>query len=127
MLKKHPSFPGIRGPVVTVVLDGIGANPRQQGNAVFLARTPVLDRLLAGYPHTTLKAHGTAVGMPSDDDMGNSEVGHNAIGAGQVYEQGAALVNQAIASEELFRGKARREIIDSPTGEMHSSPVVCSR
>jgi 2,3-bisphosphoglycerate-independent phosphoglycerate mutase len=51
--------------------------------------------------------------MPSDDDMGNSEVGHNAIGAGQVYDQGAALVNQAIASEELFRGQGWREIIEN--------------
>jgi len=113
VLKKHQSFPGIRGPIVTIVLDGVGVNPRQEGNAVFHARTPVLDRLLSRYPHTTLKAHGTAVGMPSNDDMGNSEVGHNAIGAGQVYEQGAALVNQAIASEELFRGQAWREIVDN--------------
>jgi len=98
---------------VTIVLDGIGVNPRQEGNAVFHARTPVLDRLFSGHPHTILKAHGTAVGMPSDDDMGNSEVGHNAIGAGQIYEQGAVLVNQAIASEELFRGRAWREIVEN--------------
>ena len=58
MLKKHPSFPGIRGPVVTVVMDGIGMNPRREGNAVFHARTPVLDRLLSHHPHTVLKAHG---------------------------------------------------------------------
>jgi len=113
VLKRHNDFPAIRGPVVTIVLDGIGVNPRQEGNAVFHARTPVLDRLVSRYPHTLLKAHGTAVGMPSDDDMGNSEVGHNAIGAGQVYEQGAKLVNQAIASEELFRGQAWREIIEN--------------
>jgi len=112
LLKRHPSFPGIDGPVVTIILDGVGMSPRHEGNAVFQARTPVLDRLLASYPHTTLKAHGTAVGMPSDDDMGNSEVGHNAIGAGQVYQQGAALVNQAIASGELFRGQAWREVVE---------------
>jgi 2,3-bisphosphoglycerate-independent phosphoglycerate mutase len=115
VLNRHHSFPGIRGPVVTLVLDGIGVSSRQEGNAVFHARTPVLDGLLARYPHAILKAHGTAVGMPSDDDMGNSEVGHNAIGAGQVYEQGAALVNQAIASEELFRGQAWREIVENVT------------
>jgi len=113
VLKQHKSFAGIRGPVVTLVLDGIGANPRQEGNAVFHARTPVLDRLLARYPHTLLKAHGTAVGMPSDGDMGNSEVGHNAIGAGRIYQQGAALVSRAIASEELFRGRAWCEIIEN--------------
>jgi 2,3-bisphosphoglycerate-independent phosphoglycerate mutase len=120
LLKRHQSFPEIRGPVVTIVLDGVGVNPQREGNAVFQARTPVLDLLLSRYPHTTLKAHGTAVGMPSDDDMGNSEVGHNAIGAGQVYEQGAALVNQAIASEELFRGQAWREIVENTrTSTLH--------
>ncbi len=113
MLRRHPDFPGIPGPIVTVVLDGIGVNPRPEGNAVFHARTPVLDRLVSEHPHTILKAHGTAVGMPSDDDMGNSEVGHNAIGAGQVYEQGALLVNQAIASEGLFQGRAWREISEN--------------
>lgn len=106
MLKKHPVFPGIKGPVVTVVMDGIGYNPSEVGNAVYHANTPVLDRITRNYPHTLLKAHGIAVGMPSDEDMGNSEVGHNAIGAGQVYKQGAALVSDAIASGALFEGNA---------------------
>ena len=106
MLKKHPTFPGIKGPVVTVVMDGIGYNASDVGNAVYHANTPVLDRITKNYPHTLLKAHGIAVGMPSDEDMGNSEVGHNAIGAGQVYKQGAALVSDAIASGALFEGNA---------------------
>jgi 2,3-bisphosphoglycerate-independent phosphoglycerate mutase len=110
MLKKHPFFAGIDGPVVTVVMDGIGVNPKAEGNAVYHAHTPVLDRLYRDYPHTLLKAHGKAVGMPSDDDMGNSEVGHNAIGAGQVYHQGAALVSDAIATRQIFEGEAWREI-----------------
>lgn len=111
MLKKNPNFPGIDGPVLTVVMDGFGVTPNREGNAIFHAYTPTLDRLFTKYPHTVLKAHGTAVGMPSDADMGNSEVGHNAMGAGQVYEQGAALVNQAIASGALFQGEAWREIL----------------
>jgi 2,3-bisphosphoglycerate-independent phosphoglycerate mutase len=94
-------------------MDGIGVAPREEGNAVLQARTPVLDRLMARYPQTILKAHGKAVGMPSDDDMGNSEVGHNAIGAGQVFSQGASLVNDAIATEELFRAEAWQEIIQN--------------
>ena len=106
MLKKHPVFAGIKGPVVTVVMDGIGYNASDVGNAVYHANTPVLDRITSNYPHTLLKAHGIAVGMPSDEDMGNSEVGHNAIGAGQVYKQGAALVSDAIASGALFEGNA---------------------
>ncbi|MDJ0653680.1 MAG: 2,3-bisphosphoglycerate-independent phosphoglycerate mutase [Xanthomonadales bacterium] len=111
MLKPNPTFPGITGPVLMIVMDGIGVTPNQEGNALYHGYTPTLDRLFARYPHTTLKAHGTAVGMPSDGDMGNSEVGHNAMGAGQVYEQGAALVNQAIASEDLFNGEAWDEVI----------------
>ncbi|MEM9532160.1 MAG: 2,3-bisphosphoglycerate-independent phosphoglycerate mutase [Pseudomonadota bacterium] len=111
MLKQHPTYPGIEGPVLMVVMDGMGLTPNQEGNAFYHAYTPTLDRLLADYPNTALKAHGTAVGMPSDGDMGNSEVGHNAMGAGQVYEQGAALVNQAIASEALFQGEPWREVI----------------
>ncbi len=113
MLKRNPNFPGIDGPVVTVVMDGFGVTPNREGNAIFHAYTPTLDRLFAKCPHTILKAHGIAVGMPSDADMGNSEVGHNAMGAGQVYEQGAALVNQAITSEALFNGEAWRAILSN--------------
>ncbi len=113
MLKKHPKFPGITGPVVTIVMDGVGINPNARGNAVTNSYTPVLDALYEKYPHTVLKAHGTAVGMPSDNDMGNSEVGHNAIGAGQVYNQGAALVSEAIESGELFEGSAWQEVVDN--------------
>jgi 2,3-bisphosphoglycerate-independent phosphoglycerate mutase len=111
MLKKHSKFGGLKGPVVTVVMDGVGINSNTVGNAVHEANTPVLDRLFKNYPHIALKAHGKAVGMPSDDDMGNSEVGHNAIGAGRVYHQGAALVSEAIASGEIFDKDAWKEII----------------
>jgi 2,3-bisphosphoglycerate-independent phosphoglycerate mutase len=111
MLKKHRRFPGIKGPVVTIVMDGIGVNENRVGNAVYHANTPTLDRLYQNYPHAVLCAHGTAVGMPSDDDMGNSEVGHNALGAGQVYNQGASLVNDAIASGALYQEPAWQEII----------------
>src|SRR5688572_29973884 len=113
MLQKSASFKAIQGPVVTVVLDGFGITEREVGNAIAAARTPTLDRLFQKYPNTLLKAHGTAVGMPSDADMGNSEVGHNAIGAGQVYTQGAALVSEAIASGEMFRRQAWRDVIDN--------------
>ncbi len=111
MLKKHPTFPGVKGPVVIVVMDGIGITPNTEGNALYHAQTPVLDRLFAEYPNILLMAHGTAVGMPSDEDMGNSEVGHNAIGSGQVYRQGAALVGDAIASGAIFEDNAWREVI----------------
>ncbi|MGL5253869.1 MAG: 2,3-bisphosphoglycerate-independent phosphoglycerate mutase [Brevinema sp.] len=101
-LKKVPFQP--KGPVVLVVMDGVGFTDSADGNAVKGAQTPVLNNLMAGPVHRLLKAHGTAVGMPSDDDMGNSEVGHNALGAGRIFAQGAKLVNQAIENGSIFQG-----------------------
>ncbi len=89
-------------PVVLIVMDGIGLNDNDFGNAVSAAYKPTLDRLLSECPNTKIKAHGTAVGLPSDDDMGNSEVGHNALGCGQIYSQGAMLVNQSIETGAMF-------------------------
>ena len=79
-------------------MDGVGKSKTGLGDAVTMAHTPTLDMLLKECPHTYIKAHGTAVGLPSDEDMGNSEVGHNALGCGQVYSQGAKLVEEAIES-----------------------------
>ena len=101
MLKKLASRP-TKGPLTLIVMDGVGIGKENAGNAVFSARTPNLDMLMKNYPTLSLKAHGTAVGLPSDDDMGNSEVGHNAIGAGQVYAQGAKLVSSSIESGKIF-------------------------
>ncbi len=111
MLEKLSSFAGVPGPVVIIVMDGYGLPKSEAGSAIAAARKPVLDRLFAAYPNIRLRAHGTAVGMPSDDDMGNSEVGHNALGAGQVYAQGAALVANAIADGSIWAGTAWQEIV----------------
>jgi len=92
----------VSGPVVLCILDGVGIGLGEEDDAVATARTPTLDRLKATCPWVPLKAHGTAVGLPSDGDMGNSEVGHNAMGAGRVFAQGAALVNQALESGSLW-------------------------
>ena len=89
-------------PIVLVIMDGVGKGDGGSGDAVAVAKTPTLDKLLATCPHTYLKAHGTAVGLPSDEDMGNSEVGHNALGCGQVYSQGAKLVGESIEKGSLF-------------------------
>jgi 2,3-bisphosphoglycerate-independent phosphoglycerate mutase len=106
------AFAGRRkGPVVVVVMDGYGLGPAYPGNAIDAARKPVLDNLFKTCPWTKLAAHGTAVGMPSDADMGNSEVGHNALGCGRVFDQGAKLVANAIADRKLFAGKGWNEII----------------
>ncbi|MBS4052255.1 MAG: 2,3-bisphosphoglycerate-independent phosphoglycerate mutase [Methylomonas sp.] len=110
-LEKSSRFSACPGPVVTIVLDGVGISPREDGDAVKTARTPALDRLMATYPMTTLLAHGKAVGMPSDEDMGNSEVGHNAMGAGRVFAQGAKLVAESISSGHLWQGHAWHEVV----------------
>ncbi|MDR3567251.1 MAG: 2,3-bisphosphoglycerate-independent phosphoglycerate mutase [Syntrophobacteraceae bacterium] len=93
-------------PVTIVVMDGVGCREDALGNAVAEAFTPNLDWLLANCPFRLLCAHGTAVGLPSDDDMGNSEVGHNAFGAGRLYPQGARLVNEAVKTGAIFEGAA---------------------
>ncbi|MGB7501770.1 MAG: 2,3-bisphosphoglycerate-independent phosphoglycerate mutase [Azonexus sp.] len=111
MLHKLSTFAGIQGPVVIIVMDGYGLPKSDTGSAIAAARKPTLDRLFASYPNIRLRAHGTAVGMPSDDDMGNSEVGHNAIGAGQVYSQGASLVANAISSGAIWQGEAWKQIV----------------
>ncbi|MBE6555140.1 MAG: 2,3-bisphosphoglycerate-independent phosphoglycerate mutase [Ruminococcaceae bacterium] len=110
-LNSLKSFGGIKGPVLTIVMDGVGIAPDTVGNAVTTAYTPVLDMLMKTYPTVALKAHGTAVGLPSDDDMGNSEVGHNALGAGQVFAQGAKLVSNSIESGKMFASGTWQELI----------------
>ena len=112
-LPKITGYRGPEGPVVLLIMDGIGIGKFADGDMVRRATTPHLDRLRADSLYSTLKAHGTAVGLPSDKDMGNSEVGHNAIGAGRVYDQGARLVNRAIDSGALFRGPVWKELISN--------------
>ena len=110
-LEKLAQFKGVQGPVLTIVMDGVGLAPDTVSNAVTGAYTPNLDALLKNYPTVSLKAHGTAVGLPSDDDMGNSEVGHNALGAGQVFAQGAKLVSNSIESGKMFTSSTWQELI----------------
>ena len=98
-------------PIVLIVMDGVGKGDGGSGDAVKVAKTPVLDNLLATCPHTYLKAHGTAVGLPSDEDMGNSEVGHNALGCGQVYSQGAKLVGESIENGTLFASSVWQDLV----------------
>ena len=98
-------------PIVLVIMDGVGKGDGGSGDAVKVAKTPTLDHLLATCPHTYLKAHGTAVGLPSDEDMGNSEVGHNALGCGQVYSQGAKLVGESIENGALYASNTWKDLV----------------
>ena len=107
-------------PIVLVIMDGVGKGDGGSGDAVVVAKTPTLDHLLATCPHTYLKAHGTAVGLPSDEDMGNSEVGHNALGCGQVYSQGAKLVGESIENGALYASETWKALVANAEGKaMH--------
>ena len=110
-LNKSTKFEGVKGPLLTIVMDGVGIAPDNGANAVATALTPNLDRIMKNYPTLAIKAHGTAVGLPSDDDMGNSEVGHNALGSGQVFAQGAKLVSQSIESGKIFESATWLELV----------------
>ena len=100
-----------KGPVMLVIMDGVGFGKYKDGDAVAQAMTKNLDSLYATCPYTKLKAHGLAVGLPSDADMGNSEVGHNAMGCGRVFAQGAKLVANSINSGEMYKGDTWKKLI----------------
>ncbi|KAJ1285950.1 hypothetical protein BS78_03G316400 [Paspalum vaginatum] len=120
-LPDHPKLPKGK-PVAVVVLDGWGEANADQYNCIHVAQTPVMDSLKNGAPEKwrLVKAHGTAVGLPSDDDMGNSEVGHNALGAGRIFAQGAKLVDQALASGKIYEGEGFNYIKESfENGTLH--------
>ncbi|MCL2266167.1 MAG: 2,3-bisphosphoglycerate-independent phosphoglycerate mutase [Treponema sp.] len=116
-LKKNPAWKGRPGPVVLVIMDGVGYGKYREGDAVANSKMINLTKLTENNPHTKLKAHGTAVGLPSDEDMGNSEVGHNAMGCGRVFSQGAALVSKSIETSAMFEGAAWKEIIANVKGD----------
>jgi len=110
-LKKNPAWKSRRGPVVLVIMDGVGYGKYKDGDAVADSKMYNLDAIKRKSPNTKLKAHGMAVGLPSDEDMGNSEVGHNAMGCGRVFNQGAALVSKSIETGAMFTGAAWKEIV----------------
>ena len=112
-LTKLKNYTGSVGPVLTIVMDGVALAAHNEGNAVYRANMPTLNRLMEEYPMLALKAHGTAVGLPSDDDMGNSEVGHNALGSGQVFSQGAKLVSQSIESGSIYSSDTWNTLISN--------------
>jgi 2,3-bisphosphoglycerate-independent phosphoglycerate mutase len=120
-LKRAKNFQGPQGLLVLAILDGVGIGKGGEGDMVHRANTPTLDWLARQTLAATLKAHGTAVGMPSDADMGNSEIGHNAIGCGRVFAQGARLVNEAIEKRTLFEGDVWQELIQNVN--LHTSTL----
>jgi 2,3-bisphosphoglycerate-independent phosphoglycerate mutase len=98
-------------PFVLVIMDGWGINPRQEGNAIALARTPNIDKLAKEWPHTAIRTSGEAVGLP-DGQMGNSEVGHQNIGAGKRVLQDYTRVNESIKDGSFFQNPALLKAIE---------------
>jgi len=115
-LDKNPKWRGRRGPVLLVIMDGVGYGEYRDGDAVASADMRHFRSLEASSPATRLKAHGKAVGLPTDEDMGNSEVGHNAIGCGRVFAQGAKLVGASIRSRAMFSGRVWKELVAKVSG-----------
>jgi 2,3-bisphosphoglycerate-independent phosphoglycerate mutase len=112
-LERLKNFTSRKGPVLLIIMDGIGIGKDYPGNALTNANTPVLDKLLKSELYTTLKAHGPAVGLPDEGDMGNSEVGHNAIGGGRIFAQGAKLVNESLQSGQIFKTDVWSNVVSS--------------
>ena len=106
-LEKLHSFTGRTGPLLLIIMDGIGLGKEDDGNAVYLAKPKTLLKITAECSekklYCSLNAHGLAVGLVSDKDMGNSEVGHNALGSGQIIDQGAKLVSASIKTKAIFQ------------------------
>lgn len=116
-LKRLANFQGRQGPILLIILDGVGLGKEYDGNAVYLANPTTLNNLTKECQkkglYCTLKAHGKAVGMLSDNDMGNSEVGHNALGSGQIYNQGIKLVDSSIKSGQIFQTDLWKKLTDN--------------
>ncbi len=98
-------------PFVLIIMDGWGINPRKEGNAIALARTPALDKLASQWPHTAVRTSGLAVGLP-EGQMGNSEVGHQNIGAGKRVLQDYTRVSESIKDGTFFQNPALLKAIE---------------
>ena len=112
-LNPNPNWKPRRGAVILCILDGVAYSQHPEGDAILQARMPNFRHLQQSCPATQLMAHGTAVGMPDDSDMGNSEVGHNAIGAGRIFDQGAKLVKNALADGSLYTGEVWHKAVQN--------------
>ena len=99
-------------PVVLMVLDGYGLNDRTDGNAIAMAKTPVMDKLMAECPFVQGQASGLAVGLP-DGQMGNSEVGHMNIGAGRIIYQDLTRITKSIEDGDFFENKGLMAAIEN--------------
>ena len=123
-LENLDCFSGRKGPVVLIIMDGVGIGKDYEGNAFIKANPTHLINWMNESKqrglYTELQAHGTAVGLPTNEDMGNSEVGHNALGSGQIYHQGAMLVNESIASGRIAQSEIWKKLIVETAEKGHT-------
>lgn len=108
-------------PVVLVILDGWGYREATDGNAIAVAKTPIMDSLQAAYPNTLIQTSGKAVGLPQGQ-MGNSEVGHMNIGAGRIVKQELLRITDAVEDGSLQENRALQAIceqVKSRSGKLH--------
>src|SRR5436305_15012448 len=98
-------------PFVLIVMDGWGINPRKEGNAIAMARTPNIEKLAREWPHTAVRTSGEAVGLP-EGQMGNSEVGHQNIGAGKRVLQDYTRVSESIRDGSFFQNPALLKAVE---------------
>src|SRR5215475_8884224 len=108
-------MPSIKRPLVLIVRDGWGKNPYPEwnhANAVYLAKHPVADRLLAEYPNTLIHTSGFDVGLP-EGTMGNSEVGHQNIGAGRIVDQESVKITKEIRGGQFFSNAQLNDAMDN--------------
>ena len=115
-----------KGPIVLAILDGVGLRREIVGNAVKLAHTEFLNQAAKSYPSMGLAASGEAVGVLKGD-MGNSEVGHNTIGSGQVIKQGIARVEDAFGTGAIWQSSAWQDVSkrlrENPESTLHFSGI----
>ena len=97
--------------VILLILDGFGINNNEFGNAIAKAKTPVLDKFMAAFPHSELEASGVEVGLPKGQ-MGNSEVGHMTIGSGRTNQQALTYINEKIKTKEFFDNKVLDDMVE---------------
>jgi 2,3-bisphosphoglycerate-independent phosphoglycerate mutase len=113
-----------RRPLLLIVLDGWGIGKRPEWDAIAQAETPVMDRLWAAYPHTTLFTQGHHVGLPGNSDLGGSEVGHLTMGAGRILDQGPTRIFKGIADGTFFQSEVLGELIDRCRGSEHTLHLI---
>ncbi|MBO4940813.1 MAG: 2,3-bisphosphoglycerate-independent phosphoglycerate mutase [Clostridia bacterium] len=99
-------------PYALIIMDGYGVNERHEGNAIYSAKTPNMDRYLAEFPNTVIHASGMDVGLP-EGQMGNSEVGHTNIGAGRIVYQELTRITKSIEDGDFFKNEALCEAVEN--------------